>query len=267
MPEFLNIVLSMPTVVFTILMGFMGLYWVTVIMGAVDIDLFDLDADLGADVDLDVELDADVEVDLEAPSGSAGIFVSLLSALGLVGVPLTISVSILVLYNWAMSFLMAYALGAGKAPVGTLVGLGIMAASMVGSLLVTSVTIRPLRPLFQSKRGARAGRALVGMSVKVTSGSVTPAFGRAEGALEGSVVNFSIRCDDEHNQLKKGSEALIIRYDELTHIYYVEPLDAMLGDSAQHASPQEDFAAAFEALEEQDEQDAAPVEASAVAKK
>ena len=94
MQEFLTIILSMPTVVYTVLMGLMALYWVTVIMGAVDIDLFDLDADLDADIDLDADLDLDVDadidvdvdagvdtdIDLDAAHGSAGVVVSLLSA-------------------------------------------------------------------------------------------------------------------------------------------------------------------------------------------
>lgn len=250
MQEFLNIILSMPTVVYTVLMGIMALYWVTVIMGAVDIDLFDLDADLDADMDLD--LDADVDVD--GVLGRAGVIVSLLSALGLIGIPLTISLSIFVLFNWALTFLIAYSLGAATEPLSTLFGVGVMGASLVASTLLTSIAARPLRPLFRSKAGAKAGRALVGMTVKVTSGSVTDSFGRAEGTLEDATINFSIRCETE-NSLSKGDEALVIGYDEDAHIYFVEPLDAMLSGKPRHERSADELEAVFDELEAKQEEE------------
>ena len=56
MKEFLNIILSFPTVGFTIFLGFVVVYWLFVLLGALDLDLFDLDADIDADVDLDLDL-------------------------------------------------------------------------------------------------------------------------------------------------------------------------------------------------------------------
>jgi|GEM_PF-1426750 len=272
MQEFLTIILSMPTVVYTVLMGFMALYWVTVIMGAVDIDLFDLDAEIDADVDLDLDadvdldLDADVDIDadidadvdtdldLDGAQGSAGVVVSVLSALGLVGVPLTISLSILVLFNWSLTFLLAYSLGAGKEPLSTLFGVGVMGGSLIASTLLTSITVRPLRPLFRSKAGAKAGNALVGMTIKVVSGSVTDKFGRAEGMLEDARINFSIRCEEE-NSLTKGDDALVIGYDEAAHVYYVEPLDAMLRSKSGRRKSATELEAVFDELESQQEQE------------
>jgi len=270
MQEFLNIILSMPTVVYTVLMGIMALYWVTVIMGAVDIDLFDLDADLDADMDLDLDADVDVDVDVDLDTdldvdvdtdvdvdgvqGSAGVIVSLLSALGLIGIPLTISLSIFVLFNWALTFLIAYSLGAATEPLSTLFGVGVMGASLVASTLLTSIAARPLRPLFRSKAGAKAGRALVGMTVKVTSGSVTDTFGRAEGTLEDATINFSIRCETE-NSLSKGDEALVIGYDEDAHIYFVEPLDAMLSGKPRHERSADELEAVFDELEAKQEEE------------
>ena len=270
MQEFLNIIHSMPTVVYTVLMGIMALYWVTVIMGAVDIDLFDLDADLDADMDLDLDADVDVDVDVDLDTdldvdvdtdvdvdgvqGSAGVIVSLLSALGLIGIPLTISLSIFVLFNWALTFLIAYSLGAATEPLSTLFGVGVMGASLVASTLLTSIAARPLRPLFRSKAGAKAGRALVGMTVKVTSGSVTDTFGRAEGTLEDATINFSIRCETE-NSLSKGDEALVIGYDEDAHIYFVEPLDAMLSGKPRHERSADELEAVFDELEAKQEEE------------
>lgn len=259
MQEFLNIILNFPTAMYTLLMGVVILYWITVILGAVDIDLFDLDAELDADVDVDVDVDvdADVGVNAEGDVGAVGAVVSVLEALGLVGVPLTISMSLLVFFNWCATFLGVYFLRQGGLE-GGLLNAAVVVGSMLLSLGATSLTVRPLRPLFQSKSGARAADALVGHTVQVISGSVSPAQGRAQMALEGSTVNLSIRCEREDNGLKRGDEALIIGYDAARHLYMVEPMNAMLGRGAgSSAEGGVSLEQAFDALRaEQEEQQA-----------
>ncbi len=258
MQEFLQIILGFPTVAFTALMGVIILYWLTVIAGVVDLDLFDLDADIDADIDLDLDVDVDVvvEVDVDADvdivadadvdAGGVSGVVSVLDALGLIGVPLTISITLFTFFNWCTTFLASYALGAGQAPLSGLLQAGVLGGSLVTSLVLTSFAVRPLRPLFQSKAGARAANALIGHTVKVISGSVTASQGRAEMQLEGSTVNLSIRCEVPDNPLGRGDEALIIGYNAEQHTYSVEPLSAMLGkredaSSASHVSLEEAF--------------------------
>ncbi len=270
MQEFLNIILSMPTVVFTILMGVTVLYWVTVIMGAVDVDLFDLDIELEADADFDVDVDADLDADVDMDGdfdveSSAGAFATLLMALGLVGVPLTISMSFLVIYNWSFTFLFSYFLGAGTDPIGTMWGVGMLGTSFVLSLLMTSLTVRPLRSIFQSKQAAHSGDALMGKTVKVLSGSVTSRSGRAETTLEGSVLNLSIRCYAD-NDLSRGDEALVIGYDDDAHVYEVEPLDVMLGETRTKPSSDEELHAEFDTLAESEKEREVPAHATSTKK-
>lgn len=267
MQEFLFIILNMPTVLYTVMLAFVLMYWVTVIAGVLDLDLFDIDADIDADVDLDLDADVDLDLDLDADMDadvdvdadadvdvdgpSVGIFVQVLMALGLVGVPLTISMSILVVYNWALTFLMTYFLGGNAEVLSGLISAGVLGASFALSLLMTSLTTRPLRPLFRSKSGARAADALIGKTVRVVSGKVTERFGRGELPLDGSTVNLSIRC--EVGSLRRGDEALIIGYDADSHIYSVEPLDAML-DAPRRQRSADELEAAFADLEEAEEE-------------
>lgn len=255
MQEFLQIILAFPTVAFTALMGVIIVYWLTVIAGVVDLDLFELDADIDVDVDLDLDVDVDVDLDVDVDAdvdvgtgggGSGGGLVSVLDALGLIGVPLTISITLFSFFNWCITFLASYALGAGQSPLSGTTQAGVLAGSLALSLVLTSLAVRPLRPLFQSKAGARAAGALIGQTVKVISGQVDATQGRAEMQLEGSTLNLSIRCDRD-NSLGRGDEALVIGYNAEQHTYGVEPLGAMLGrgQSDSHVNLEE----AFEQLE------------------
>ena len=236
MQEFLQIILNLPTVVFTILLGVISLYWVTVIVGVLDIDLFDMDADIDADIDMDVDVDVDMDADIDADAdvdvdGVSGV-VSVLDALGLVGVPLTISLSLFTFFNWCATFLGSYALGAGQAALSPVKATGVLAGSIALSLLMTSLSVKPLRPLFRSKAGAKVGQTIVGHTVKIISGSVDMRHGRAEMPLEGSTLNLSVRCERPDNGLARGAEALVIAYDAAQHIYLVEPMQSMLGASS-----------------------------------
>ena len=231
MQEFLTIVLSLPTVVYTVMLGLVLVYWLTVIAGAIDLDIFDIDADIDADIDLDLDLDADIDLDADADvdvGDGAGAFATVLSALGLVGVPFTITLSIFTLANWATCFLATYFLSdGGREPVGVGVALGILAASFVGALLTTSLTVRPLRPIFRAKLAPKAGDSFVGLCVRVTSGEVTAAHGRGELEIEDQAVLVAIRCDSGA-RLGRGEEALIVSYDAERHVYQVEPLSVVL---------------------------------------
>ena len=56
MIELISIAFSPLNIVFTVLLILIVLYWITVILGVLDVDLFDIDFD--TDVDVDAEVDA-----------------------------------------------------------------------------------------------------------------------------------------------------------------------------------------------------------------
>ena len=61
MTEFLDIILSMPTLLFTVPLGLMLAYWVTVIVGGIDIDFLDGGADGAVEGALDGVMDGAVD--------------------------------------------------------------------------------------------------------------------------------------------------------------------------------------------------------------
>ena len=188
MQEFLHIALSLPTAAFTMLLGLVVLYWLTVIMGVMDIDLFDLEG--GFDVEVDLDLDADLDLDLDGPGGLVGV----LDALGLAGIPLTISMSLLVFYGWCVSFIGIYALLSQQVAVTPLWQAGVSAAALAIGLATTSLSVKPFKTAgFGARRAPGASEALIGSSVRIISGRVD-AGARPRGSLSCRGARRTSRC-------------------------------------------------------------------------
>lgn len=239
MSEFLAIAFGVPTIFFTVLLVLVVVYWITVLLGAVDLDLldgaFDLDIDIDApDLEVpDLEVgdvgdvanaDLDIEAgdpgDLDASDSSGGL-AGLIKMLGLSGVPLTISLSLLVLFGWILSYVVSDLMGGAAGWLSLLVA----AISTGAALALTSLSIRPLRPVFRIQ-SAPGHRDLVGQVCIVTTGRVDTAFGQAEVANpEGAPILVQVRCPDSDNGLGRGSKALIFDYDARRQVFLVSPLD------------------------------------------
>ena len=59
MGEVLQEALMPANLVFTVMLGIVIIYWIMVILGALDVDFLDIDFD--SDVDVDADVDADVD--------------------------------------------------------------------------------------------------------------------------------------------------------------------------------------------------------------
>lgn len=224
-----------PTVVFTIGLGICLIYWVFVLIGALDIDLFG-DADVsgagkaigdvgghdlgdvggagkaigeagGGDHDLDVD-------------GGGGVW----SGLGLSKVPITISISTIFLVCWCISLLaMHYApdfLGTAS-----WVSAAVLPATLIVGLPIAGLLVRPLGGVFELKEG-KSNRDYVGHTVTVTTGHVDDGFGQGTVEDGGTVLVIPIRCDKAG--LARNDKALIIDFDTERQAYVVEPVTDML---------------------------------------
>lgn len=247
MQEFLQIALNFPTAFFSLLLLVVLAYWVFVLLGALDLDLFDVDADIDADIDVDVDVDvdidadvdvdADVDADLDAGAdgadgadGVGGALVSVLMALGWTGVPLTITMSIFIFLSWMTSFLGIYFAQQllGSLPVIALKA-GVTLSSLIVSAIITRVAISPLRHALKTQVARKGADHFVGKTVKVTSSTVSPSSGRGNFVeADGVVMEVAIRCEDLNHALGRGDEALIIAYDADKHVYFVTPLGQLI---------------------------------------
>ena len=226
MQEFLNSILSFPTSMFTGVLGLVVLYWITVVMGVLDLDVldFDLDVDAGADGAFDGADGGDLDADAEHPGGISG----LIHALGLAGVPLTISGSLLALVAWVVSNLLmrGVAVVLPNAGGSLVVGLLVAAVAFFTGAAVASRAVKPLRPVFATQHAALRSH-FVGKVCTVTTLKVTERFGQAEIEDGGAGQLVQVRCLDA-NDLSRGDKALIFDYDEKDEVYHVAPAGKVL---------------------------------------
>jgi len=239
--ELVDASLQFPTVVFTISLGIILVYWAFVLLGALDIDL------LGGDADVDVSGAAKGVGDLVTGGAKGGAEAfhadhaghaggddadlhgdgdgGVWHSLGLGDVPLTISVSVIVLVAWCGSLLTAYYL------IGPVAWqrMAVLVAALVVALPIAAVLFRPLAPIFKI-REAKSNTDYVGHTCTITTGTVDDNFGQATLEDGGTVLAITVRCD-RRGKLARGDRALIIDFDRTRQAYLVEPAGEMLNPS------------------------------------
>jgi hypothetical protein len=235
--ELVEASLQFPTVVFTIGLVIVLMYWVFVLLGALDLDLF------GGDVDIDVSgaakgigdlvtggakggaealhADAGAEAGADADAHGGGLW----HGLGLGDVPVTISVSLIVMLCWCGSLLAMHYV-AGTAGWQRAI---VLIATIVIALPIAALLVRPLAPVF-AVREAKSNTDYVGHGCTVTTGSVGDRFGQATVEDGGTVLVIQVRCD-AGAKLGRGDKALIIEFDRARQAYVIEPSADMLGAS------------------------------------
>lgn len=220
MDDFLQILLSFPTIVFTLALAIVTVFWVVSLLGALDVDVLDADVDLDVDVDVDV----DAEVDVDADGASAGDWTSMAQLLRLGKVPVTVTLSLLALGGFVTSFVLCWVAGAvAGAPLTAIGGVGVLLIAGVGGIATANAGSRPLEPVFRTV-SARSNRALVGEVCTVTTGRVDERFGQAEIVVDTDHLTIQVRCDTAGAALPRGSQALIVHFDPRREAFVVEPL-------------------------------------------
>lgn len=236
--QFLDIALAFPTVVYSLFLGLVVVYWCFVLIGAADVELLDVSGVLeGVDGALDGAADAAVDGALEGATDGAldgaadgvgdadlvqagvgrGALAWVASIFRLGEVPLTITLSVLTLYGWLVCYLAVRFLGWDGA-----LGLVVLFGTFAVTLFPTSWTVRPLGNIFKTHTGL-TNHQLIGKTCVIRTPDVDGTFGQAEYFGSGVSLLLSVRCDQK-NQLTRGDEALIVTYDEGREAFVIEPL-------------------------------------------
>ncbi|GIH89983.1 DUF1449 family protein [Planobispora siamensis] len=198
MTRFVDAALAFPTVLFSFLLVVVVAYWVLVLVGVAG-------------------LDGDEAVDATEVTGFAGV----LSGLGLGGVPVGVTVSLLIVIAWFVSL-------AGSTLVsGTPALIAVLAAALACAWLGTRLIVLPLRRTVPKERvPSRAD--FVGRTCVIRTGRVSRDFGQAEvTAADGSSALIQVRQTGDETFLAGGT-ALIFAYDDAGEFFWVMPYDAEL---------------------------------------
>lgn len=182
---------------FTGLLGLTLLYWLSVIIGALDTEVFDIDFDL---------------------DGGEGLGTSLLSFLRLGEVPISVWVSFFALFSWIGSILINHFLN----PSGAMFpGFLFWIPLVIGGGLVTKVAVTPFRGLFKGLKGEATSYASnEGKIAQVFTTKLDQNYGQIEIEGQGSPLLVQAVLDEE-GSLSRGDKVLVVEHDREKNIYHV----------------------------------------------
>ncbi|MCF7221691.1 hypothetical protein [Marilutibacter chinensis] len=217
METFLQIVFSYPTVVYSVLLAVLVVYWLVAMLGLIDLEM--VDGWLGADVQI-----ADA-VDAVDGNGMAGM----MAKFGLAGLPMMIVLTALVLTAWVFSYYADYLL-LRHLPGGVLrllTGTVAMVAAFVAATPVTGLLLRPVRMLYDRLR-PEPPRSLLGMAGVVRSPVVDATQGIAGVEDGGAGLVLQVRTEAA-GRFKRGDRVVLIEYLEADNAYRVVGEDEFRG--------------------------------------
>ncbi len=206
MADFVDVVIQFPTIIFTVALAASFIFFVlTTLLGLGGEGGFDLDFDVGGDVG---DLDAD-------PGG-------LFESLGLAGIPLAVTATLVSLFAWFSSLVLMSLVGDRSTAVLVGIGFVVLVVALGIGFIAASFFSRPMSRIFNATGSRRRGD-LSGQLCTVTTLKVTEDFGQAEVAdASGGSHLVQIRCGDDNN-LTAGDQALIFGLDTATDAYLVSP--------------------------------------------
>ena len=161
MNDLLTAAFATPNIVFTILLGVICLYWLTVILGVVGLDAFDFDVDMDMDVDIDVDVDVDLDVDADVDveanadvsSITAGSMVlGSLRFFNLGRVPFMVLLSMFILSMWSFSIYCNHADSWINPDISATIAALLLLPITMASLFTTKLLTMPLSPFIQTRQ-------------------------------------------------------------------------------------------------------------------
>jgi len=220
MELFLNNLTSFPVVIFTFLLAIIICYWLLALLGAVDIEMFDL----SFEVDLDLELDGDIGTDIDSNATGLKGVTGFMLKWGLTGVPVTVVVSILVAFSWLICYVIVsifYPL-IPITLIKTILGCFLLLISFALAIPMTSWIIKPLKKVFITHDAVKKS-SLIGSECVIKTGVVTPDFGQATYDDGEAGMIFDVRAEVAEG-IKKGDLVVLFEYNEEEGSYLVKKI-------------------------------------------
>ncbi|GAB4411212.1 MAG: hypothetical protein OHK0053_38000 [Microscillaceae bacterium] len=217
MTELWQAAFSPASIFYTILLMVVGLYWITVFIGLLDLSSFHFEIDAHADLEAHAGLDAHADSGQEV---GANPILSLLGFFNLGKVPFMIFFSFLVLFMWIGSILGNHYL---QSEIPAFAWAWILPNLLI-SLSLTKAVTSPLRGVFKDEENefknnqdviGKVGTAMLPFDDE-TMGQVSIP------TQQGAPLLIRAKAT-EGKQILKGFSALVVHYDEEKQYFLVEP--------------------------------------------
>ena len=199
-------------------------FWLLTMLGALDIEMLDVDVDASPDVEADLDIGSDVQ--------HGGLLHGISDALAIGTVPTTIVISSISTFGWISSVLGELTIAAmSRELIGpVLYGVLAMVVTFLFAVWLTSLAVQPLKRVFITH--VEHGQIhLIGQVATITSSKVTDNFGIA--SIAGKDLILNVICEGAYT-LSKGDEVSIVAYDKEKNHYTVAPLHAVNTAAVQH---------------------------------
>lgn len=212
MSELLDAAVSPANLIVTVLFIFIIIYWITVILGVIDMDFLDVDIDVDADMDIDVDADVD---------GTSLVWLnSVLAFFNLGQIPFMIFMSFLILPTWVLCIMVNDFMGTSSFTFGLIV----LVISLFVSLFIAKFLTIPFIKIFGNlnKEGGEEREVLVGKVCEIILSASSQKVGQAKIITDGAPHIINVNSIND-STLSKGETGLIIEYSESNNIYLIEP--------------------------------------------
>lgn len=206
MADILETCFSGPILPASVLLVLVTGYWLMVILGTLDIDLFDLDLDV----------DGDPQADSAWFTGTGAM---VLRFLNIGSIPLMIWLTVFALALWITSVVW-YDPAANQ---DEWLAVQILLRNGAIALIATKLITQPMTRLID-RTELRKAKDLLGCVCTISTSEVTDRHGQAKLHTEGAPLLLHVRS--RGGVLAKGDAARIIDYDPATLTYYVEKVES-----------------------------------------
>lgn len=192
----------------TVLLGLIILYWLTVIIGAIDIDLFDFD------------------IDLDIPEGEiiTNPFHGFLAFLNVGEIPFMLVISIFSLCLWTISMIIGVFPIVSEGFVNTI----LIIPNIIVSLFLTKAVTHPLKGLFKGlMRDEESDVKIEGQLCTLLCDVKYGRLGQAEIERLGSSILINVKVQDEEETLLKGDKAIVLKKMEARSYYIIKKFEGV----------------------------------------
>lgn len=211
MIELLDASLSSVNIIPTILLAFILIYWLTVIIGVIDLDTIDFDLDL--EVDTDFEVDSEIEVGTDVHG-----LTTVLAFFNIGQMPFMILLSFLVMPMWLLSVLVNFHLGNNS----FLLSILLLIPILFVSLFIAKILTTPIAKFYLKLKLEDEAINPIGKICKVLLSVSDDKVGQAEIMVNGTSIKINAKSQ-KGEQILKGETALVIERNSKKNYFLIEP--------------------------------------------